>query len=209
MRDAERGQLGVRDRALDHGRADAEPDQLLDVGLHRPREAPDLGAQPGVRDQPDRLLVLRRDAREAGLDPVDARLVERVRDRELVLRREHDADCLLAVAQGRVVEADRVVRLRLEREAVEIARPDLLAVDVMRRPHDPVREAAEPLGAALGDQEVVLDAKAAALGPVHPGLDRQHHAGLDRATPGLVRIGRLVRARADAVADRMARAGPG
>ena len=129
MGDAERGELRVRDRAFDHGRPDAEADELLDVGLDGAREPPDLGAEAGVRDQPDRLLVVGGDAREAGFDPVDARLVERLRDRELVLRREDDADGLLAVAQRRVVEADGVVRLRLEREPVEIARPDLVAVD--------------------------------------------------------------------------------
>ena len=129
VRDPERGQLRVRDRALDHGRSDAKPDELLDVRLHRPRETPDLGAQPGVGDAPDRLLVVGRDAREARLDPVDPGVVERPCDRELVVRREHDADGLLAVAQRRVVEADGVVRLRLEREPVEIAGPDLLAVD--------------------------------------------------------------------------------
>ncbi len=94
------------------------------------RAKPQISAlQPGVRDQPDRLLVLGGDACEPRLDPVDPRLVERMRDRELVLGREDDPDRLLAVAQRRVVEPDRLVRLRLEREPVQLPGPDLLAVD--------------------------------------------------------------------------------
>ena len=132
-RDAERLQLEIRDRALDHRRLDAELDERLDVGGNRAREAPDLRAQTGVGDQPDRLGVLRRDAREAGLDPVDAGVVERTRDLELVLRAEDDADGLLAVAERRVVEADRAGRLRLECAAVQVSGPDLLAI----QSHDP------------------------------------------------------------------------
>ena len=100
------GELPVADRRLDHGRAHARLEQRLDVGGHGARETPDLGAQPGADDQPQRLGVLGRDAREARLDPVDAERVERRRDLELRLRVEHDADRLLAVAQRRVVEAD-------------------------------------------------------------------------------------------------------
>ena len=58
-------------------------------------------------------------------------------------------------------------------------------------------------GAAGGDQEVVLDAETAAALPVDAGLDREHHALADLAAAGLVRVGRLVGAGADAVADRM------
>ena len=83
-----------------------ELDERLEVGRHGAREAPDLGAQAGGRDQLDRLPVVGRDAREAGLDPVDAELVEQPGDLELLLGVEHDADGLLAVAQRRVVEAD-------------------------------------------------------------------------------------------------------
>ena len=50
-RDAERGELAVGDRALDHGRRDAELDERVDVGLHGAREAPDLGVEPGVDDR--------------------------------------------------------------------------------------------------------------------------------------------------------------
>ena len=71
------------------------------------REKPQISAsQPGAGDQPDRLPVVGRDAREARLDPVDPELVEQARDLELLLRVEDDADRLLAVAQGRVVEPD-------------------------------------------------------------------------------------------------------
>ena len=106
-----------------------ELDERLDVRLDGAREAPDLRLQAGLDDHPDRPRVVVGDAREPGLDAVDAGLGERRRDRELVLRREHDAHRLLAVAQGRVVEADRRVRLRLERVRVQVAGPHLRAVD--------------------------------------------------------------------------------
>src|SRR3990170_1450414 len=126
---AERPQLAVRDRALDHRRADAELDEGLDVGLHGTREAPDLGVETGGGDQLDRLPVVLGDAREARLDAVDADCVERPCDLELVLGAEHDADRLLAVAQGGVVQADRTVRLRIEGVPVDVARPDLAALE--------------------------------------------------------------------------------
>ena len=93
---------------------------------HGAREAPHLGAEPGAGDHLDRAEVVVGDAREARLDPVDARRVERLGDLELLLGREDDADRLLAVAQRRVVEADRDVRLRVERLPVDVAGPDLL-----------------------------------------------------------------------------------
>src|SRR5947209_8059605 len=68
-----------------------------------------------------------------------------------------------------------------------------------------VRVAGQLLGAVRGDEEVVLDAKAAAAVPVRAGLDREHHAFLHRAAAGLVRVRRLVGPRADAVGDRMCR----
>ena len=86
---------------------DAELDEHVDVGLHGAREPPHLGAQARPR-RSARPHGSRRPRRgEPGLDPVDPRRVERLRDLELLLRREDDADRLLAVAQRRVVEADR------------------------------------------------------------------------------------------------------
>ena len=99
-------ELPVRDRALDHRGRDAELDERLHVGLDGAGEAPDLGAQAGADDELDRAPVVVGDAREARLDPIDAGGIERARDLELVLRHEHDADGLLAIAQRRVVEAD-------------------------------------------------------------------------------------------------------
>ena len=104
--DADRVELEVGDRRLDHGRGHAELDERLEVGRHGAREAPHLGAQPGAGDELDRVPVVLRDAREARLDPLDPELVEQPRDLELLLRVEHDADGLLAVAQRRVVEPD-------------------------------------------------------------------------------------------------------
>ena len=108
---AERLELAVRDRALDHRGPNAELDECLHVGGDGAREAPDLGAQAGSGNQLDRAPVVRGDAREAGFDAVDPGRVERACDLELVLRGEHDADRLLAVAKRRVVETDGDVRL--------------------------------------------------------------------------------------------------
>src|SRR5581483_3172797 len=105
-RDAERVELQVAERRLDHAGPDAELDECLDVRSDGAREAPDLGAQAGVADQLDRAPVVVRDARKARLDPVDAERVEAPRQLELLLGVEHDADGLLAVAERRVVEAD-------------------------------------------------------------------------------------------------------
>src|SRR5439155_14579025 len=87
-------------------RGDAELDERFEVGGNGTREAPDLRAQAGPRDQLHRVPVVLRDAREAGLDPVDAEAVQELRDLELLLRVEDDADGLLAVAKRRVVQAD-------------------------------------------------------------------------------------------------------
>src|SRR6266508_306797 len=68
-----------------------------------------------------------------------------------------------------------------------------------------VRVGGELLDAALGDEEVVLDAQSPAALPVRARLDREHHPFLDRAAAGLVCIGRLVCAGSDAVRDRVRR----
>src|SRR3954471_3002937 len=68
-----------------------------------------------------------------------------------------------------------------------------------------VRVARQLLRAVGSDQEVVLDPQAAAALPVRARLDREHHALFDGAAGGLVRVRRLVGARADAVCDRMGR----
>src|SRR3954468_18990474 len=47
------------------------PGRPLGVGGPPPREAPPLRVQAGLRDEPHRLPVVLRHAREAGLDPVD------------------------------------------------------------------------------------------------------------------------------------------
>ena len=84
--DAERLELQIRDRRLDHARPDAELDERLHVSLDGAREAPDLRVQPCVADQLDGAPVVRGDARKPGLDPLDAELVEPARELELVLR---------------------------------------------------------------------------------------------------------------------------
>ena len=155
---------------------------------HRAREAPDLGlrARPAEM-QLDRVPVVGRDAREPGLDPVDAELVEQARDLELLLGVEHDADGLLAVAQRRVVEADvpaeavRVVqragpdqRSRSTSSCSSVGTNALAALPIALRapccatvstPSTP-GNGRELLGPRRRDQEVVLDAQPAAALPV-------------------------------------------
>src|SRR4051812_30441708 len=119
--DADRVQLEVGDRRLDHRGPDAELDEELEVGGHGAREAPDLRLEPGAGDQLDGPPVILRHAWESRLDPPDPEPVEQPRDLELLLGREDDADGLLAVAQRRVVQAD----LAADRVAVvERAGPD-------------------------------------------------------------------------------------
>ena len=178
---------------------DAELDERLEVGGHRAREAPDLGVQAGLRDQLDRAPVVVGDAREAGLDPVDPELVEQPRDLELLLRVEHDADGLLAVAQRRVVEADAARRSR------SASFSDPVQINSFDKHTTPSGNGDSFSAPVAGDQEVVLDAQPAAAGPVAARLDREHHALGDLAAARLVRVRRLVRPRADAVADRVRR----
>ena len=59
-----------------------------------------------AREQLEERLLLRVGAREAGLDEVDAELVERVRDAQLLVGGQRHALALHAVAEGGVVEVD-------------------------------------------------------------------------------------------------------
>ena len=202
--DAVRLQLEIGDGRLDHRVTEAELDERLDVCLDCAREAPDLGAQAGVRDHRDRACIVLRNAREAGFDPFDPQPVEQVRDLELLLWIERDADGLLAVAQRRVVEADRPAPLRLERAAVEIAEIEVVARNRHARTIPSGKEHSFS-GSPSVTSQLSFDAQAAAALPVDPRLDREHHSLADRARAGLVRVGRLVRAGADAVRDGMRR----
>ncbi len=78
--DAECLELEVGDRRLDHAGADAELDERLHVRVDGAGEAPDLGLEAGVADQLDRAPIVRRHAWEAGLDPLDAELVQTARE---------------------------------------------------------------------------------------------------------------------------------
>ena len=126
--DADRVQLQVGDRRLDHRRGHTELDERLEIRGNRTREAPDLRAEPGAGDQLHRVPVVLRHAREAGLDAVDAELVEQLRDLELLLGIEHDADGLLAVAQRGVVQADAPAEAIA---VVQSAGPDLAHVPTL------------------------------------------------------------------------------
>ena len=103
--DADRLELQIRDRRLDHGVAHAHFDEQLEIGRHGTGEAPDLGGQPRTSDQLDAAPVLCGHAGKACLDPLDPESVQEPRDLELLLGREDDTDGLLPVAQRRVVEA--------------------------------------------------------------------------------------------------------
>jgi hypothetical protein len=123
-RHADRLQLQIGDRRLDHRVLHAELHERLEIGRHRAREAPDLRAEPGGGDQAHGLPVVLGDPWEARLDAVDPELVEEPCNLQLLLRVEHHADGLLAVAQRRVVQAD------VSADAVAVvhgARPDELA----------------------------------------------------------------------------------
>jgi hypothetical protein len=122
--DADRLELQVGDRRLDHRGRHAELDERLEVGRHCAREAPNLRGESGRGDQLDRAPVVVRDAREAGLDPLDPESVEELRDLELLLRVEDDPDRLLAVSQRRVVETDRAADAVA---VVQRSRPDQVA----------------------------------------------------------------------------------
>src|SRR4029077_14861499 len=83
--------------------------------------------------------------------------------------------------------------------------PRVAPARVLSRLHDPVGERAELLRPVRGDQEVVLEAEAAAVVPVAAWLDCKDHALGDLAARRLVRIRRLVSPGADPLADRMRR----
>ena len=130
------------------------------------REKPQISAlEARGRDQLDRAAVVVGDAREAGLDPVDAEPVEQPGDLELLLGVEHDADGLLAVAERRVVEADvtaeavRVVqRAGPDQVVAHAGKPkplrDLAAVGAHREGVGDDEDADAP---GEGDPDVVAD----------------------------------------------------
>src|SRR4029079_384345 len=94
---------------------------LCEVAGQGAQKPPALRCEPGIGDQPHRVPVVLRDAREAGLDPIDPEPVEQPCDLELLLPVEHDADRLLPGAQGRVVEPDLATH---PVRVVELAGPD-------------------------------------------------------------------------------------
>jgi hypothetical protein len=122
-RHAERLELQVRDRRLNDACGDSQLDERLDISRHGPGKAPDLCVQPRIENQLERALIVGRDAREAGLDPLDPERVEPAGDLQLLLWVENDADRLLAVAERCVVEADLGVYRRV---AVDLAGPDAI-----------------------------------------------------------------------------------
>jgi hypothetical protein len=113
-------------RDLDDGSAQPELDQRLHVRPCRARETPDLRLQAGAQDEPDCFGVVFADAREARLDARDPRFIEFMRDLQLLLRAEHYADGLLAVAQGGVIERHHALRPKAA-VRVQLAHPDFVA----------------------------------------------------------------------------------
>src|SRR5947207_3369706 len=85
-------QYRVRNRALDHRGGNAELDKRFDVAMNGAGKAPDLGREPGGGDELDGVPVVGGDTRETCLDSIDPSCVERNRDLELLLRREHNTD---------------------------------------------------------------------------------------------------------------------
>ena len=114
--------LASRDRRLDHARLHAELDQRLYVGGDRAREAPDLGVEAGAGDQLDRVASRPAETRgkPASIRSIPSASIARASS-SFCSRVEDDADGLLAVAQRRVVEADRAAdRVRLVDRPVQI-----------------------------------------------------------------------------------------
>ena len=102
-------------RGRDEG-VDARPPRLAhrlagagDVGGDGAGEAGDDGVLHAPGDLAHRLEIAVRGDREAGLDDVDAHLVEEVGDLELLLERHGRAGALLAVAQRGVEDYDAIL----------------------------------------------------------------------------------------------------
>ncbi len=77
-------------------------DGTVNVLLAGPRERQHDGPGHGLGDPPDGLEVALRRRREAGLDDVDAEVLELARDRQLLLHVHGRTRRLLAVAERRV-----------------------------------------------------------------------------------------------------------
>ena len=92
----------IRGRAAPRAPA---PARSMSAGRQRARRR-DGRAANGLRDGADRLEVVRGRDREAGLDDVDAQLVELPREAELLVLAQREARGLLAVAQRRVEDGD-------------------------------------------------------------------------------------------------------
>jgi len=130
-RDADRLELQVGDRRLDHREANVELGERLEVGGNGAREAPHLGPKARGGDSLDGVPVVLRDAREPRLDSLDAEVVEEAGDLDLLVGVEHDADRLLAVAQGRVVEPDAAADLV---RIVQLTGPDQVVLHCATTP---------------------------------------------------------------------------
>ncbi len=120
-------QLDVAGGRFDHRGAQSQPHQLVHIGFHGARESPEFGFQPRLLHQLNGFRIFGRDPRKTGFDAADAQFVELAGDLQLLLRREHHPDRLLAVAQRRVIEAHGVSRERRAnlRTRIQFADPDL------------------------------------------------------------------------------------
>ena len=105
----------VQRRGGDHGVDAAAPGELhrlgaaVDVLRMDPRQAGDDGILGAPGDLADRLEVTLGGDREAGLDDIDAHVVQQFGDLELFLEGHGGAGALLAVAQGGVEDDDAVL----------------------------------------------------------------------------------------------------
>ena len=80
----------------------------VDVDGERPDVAADLGAEVGLRDEPDPLALALGGGRGAGLDHVDTHLCEHAGDLEFLVGGKGHAGRLFAVAERRIEESQPI-----------------------------------------------------------------------------------------------------
>ena len=151
---------GLADQRADRREAVGEHAQRRvvgrrDVAAARHPERGDLGVLEALaREQLEQLELLGVRRREAGLDQVDAELVELVGDAQLLGSAERHVRALHAIAQGRVVELDHAT-LAGDRDRVQPLAVALGAA--VQRVVERLLDRARDLARLAGADRVVVD----------------------------------------------------